>query len=309
MTPRSRGRLLMVIENEGVPEDRRVWDECRTLTAAGWQVVALCPHADFAEQPDREVLEGIEINRFPLRAAGSALGYAREYGQALWRTRRLARRLQRQRPFDVVHLSNPPDFLYLAVRGLRARGARLIFDHHDLAPELYRARFGRGGLGYRVLRAIERRAMRRADVVISSNESYRRLAIDRGGVAAEDVFVVRNGPDLDRFLPVEPDPELRQGRRHLLAYVGVMGPQDGIDHALGALATLRRLRDDDWHAIFVGNGRSSTRCRPSPPSSGSRRSSSSPAGAATTTSGASSRPPTSASRPIRRARSTTTRRW
>ena len=210
-----------------------------------------------------------------------------------------------ERPFDVVHLSNPPDFLYLAVRGLRARGARLIFDHHDLAPELYRARFGRGGLGYRVLRAIERRAMRRADVVISSNESYRRLAIERGGVAAEDVFVVRNGPDLDRFLPVEPDPELRRGRRHLLAYVGVMGPQDGIDHALGALAALRRLRDDDWHAIFVGNGESSTRCRPSPPSSGSRRSSSSPAGAATTTSAASSRPPTSASRPTRRARSTT----
>jgi glycosyltransferase involved in cell wall biosynthesis len=254
MTGRSRGRLLMVIENEGVPEDRRVWDECRTLAAAGWEVAVVSPQAADVERPASEVLEDVEIHRFALRPAGGALGYAREYGQALWRIRRLARRLHRRRPFDVVHLSNPPDFLYLAVRGVCARGARLIFDHHDLSPELYRARFGRAGLGYRVLRAIERRAMRRADVVISSNESYRRLAIERGGVSPENVFVVRNGPDLDRFLPVAPDPELRRGRRHLLAYLGVMGPQDGIDHALGALATLRELRDDDWHAMFVGNG-------------------------------------------------------
>ena len=105
-----------------------------------------------------------------------------------------------------------------------------------------------------MLRAIERRALRAADVVISTNESYRRIAIERGGVAPENVFVVRNGPDLDRFVPVAPDPSLRRGRRHLIAYLGVMGPQDGIDHALDALAELRRLRADDWHAVFIGDG-------------------------------------------------------
>ena len=249
-----RGRLLMVVENDGVPQDRRVWDESRTLSAAGWQVVVVCPHADFVDQPDTEVIEGIEINRYPLRPAASTLGYVREYAQALWRIRRIVRRLQREQPFDVVHASNPPDFLFLALRAARTRGGRFIFDHHDLAPELFRSRFGRAGLVHWVLLVIERRALRSADVVISSNDSYRRIAIERGGVSPEAVFVVRNGPDLSRFLPVAADPALRGGRRHLLAYLGIMGPQDGIDYAVGALAALRKLRADDWRAVFVGNG-------------------------------------------------------
>jgi glycosyltransferase involved in cell wall biosynthesis len=253
MSERNRGRVLMVIENDGAPEDRRVWDESRTLSAAGWQVAIICPQTRDADQTATEVLEGIEIHRYPLRPAESTLGYFREYGQALWRTWRLVRRLQREQPFDVVHLANPPDFLYLVAKGPRARGARLVFDHHDLMPELFRSRFGRVGLSYRLLRAIERRALHSADVVISTNESYRRIAVERG-VSAENVFVVRNGPDLERFAPVEPDPTLRRGRRHLIAYLGVMGPQDGIDHALHALAALRRLRADDWHAVFIGNG-------------------------------------------------------
>ena len=122
-------------------------------------------------------------------------------------------------------------------------------------------------------------------------------------VAPDDVFVVRNGPDIDRFVPVEPDPSLRQGRRHLIAYLGVMGPQDGIDHALEALAALRRMRPDDWQAVFIGNGEvleQMKRARRGPRSR--RRRSTSPDGEATTTSAASSRARTSASRPTRRAR-------
>jgi glycosyltransferase involved in cell wall biosynthesis len=250
---RSRGRVLMVIENDRVPEDRRVWAESRTLSDAGWDVAVICPDLGCGGQARVEELDGIEIHRYPLRPAGTTLGYIREYGQALWRTWRLVRRLQRERAFDAVHLGNPPDFLYLAVRKPRARGARLIFDHHDLMPELFRSRFGRAGVPYLVLRAIERHALRTADVVISTNESYRRIAIERG-VVPEDVFVVRNGPELARFVPVEPDPSLRGGRPHLIAYLGLMGPQDGIDHALKALAALRQLRPDDWRAVFVGNG-------------------------------------------------------
>jgi glycosyltransferase involved in cell wall biosynthesis len=249
-----RGRALLISENAPLPGDRRVWNEARTLREAGWEVLAVCAEAADRQQPPVETIEGVKIHRYPLRPAEGALDYAREYAQALWRIRALVRRLQRERPFDVVHVATPPDFLLLAARSARRRGSRFIFDHHDLTPELFRSRFGRGGVLHRVLLAIERRAMRAADVVISTNESYRRIAIERGGVDPADVFVVRNGPDLERFQPVKPDPELRRGRRHLLAYLGVMGPQDGIDHALGALAKLRGLRDDDWHAVFIGEG-------------------------------------------------------
>ena len=244
----------MVVENDAVPEDRRVWDESRTLSAAGWEVVVVSPEIRDTNRPRTEVLEGVEIHRYPLEPAKTTLGYLREYSQALWQTWRLVRRLQRERPFDVVHLNNPPDFMYLAVGAPLAAGARLIFDHHDLMPELFRSRFARAGLPHAVLRAIERRVLRGSDVVLSTNESYRQIAIERGGLAPEDVFVVRNGPDLERFVPVASDPSLRQGRRHLIAYLGVMGPQDGIDEALHALAELRRLRVDDWHAVFIGDG-------------------------------------------------------
>lgn len=254
MTAPQGRRLLLISENAPVPGDRRVWNESRTLAAAGWQVVVVCAGAADREQPSAETLEGIEIHRYPLRPAGSSVGYAREYAQALWRIRKLVRRLQRVRPFDVVHAASPPDFLLLAARSARARGTRFVFDHHDLTPELFRTRFGRAGFAHRVLLAIERRSMRAADVVISTNESYRRIAIERGGIRPEDVFVVRNGPDLDRFQPVAADPALRRGRRYLLAYLGMMGPQDGIDHALRALAALRGLRDDDWRAVFIGEG-------------------------------------------------------
>jgi len=248
------GRVLIISENAPVPADRRVWNISRTLTAAGWQVVIAC-----AEGPDRddapyEVLEGIEIHRYPLRPAASTLGYAREYGQALWRLRKLVRRLASERRFDVVHACNPPDLLLLAARSLRRQGTRFIFDHHDLVPELYRSRFGRGeDLGYRATLRAERVAYRMADVSLATNGSYARVAVERGGMDPEDVFVVRNGPDLTRFRPVPADPAWRRGRAHLISYLGIMGPQDGVDHALHALAALRELRDD-WHAVFVGDG-------------------------------------------------------
>jgi len=164
------------------------------------------------------------------------------------------RRLASERRFDVVHACNPPDLLLLAARSLRRQGTRFIFDHHDLVPELYRSRFGRGeDLGYRATLRAERVAYRMADVSLATNGSYARVAVERGGMDPEDVFVVRNGPDLTRFRPVPADPAWRRGRAHMISYLGIMGPQDGVDHALRALAALRELRDD-WHAVFVGDG-------------------------------------------------------
>jgi glycosyltransferase involved in cell wall biosynthesis len=202
-----------------------------------------------------EYREGIEIRRYPLRPAdGGMLGFLREYAQALLRTRALTRRLTRERPFDVVHTCNPPDFLLLAAGPARRAGARLVFDHHDLTPELFQVRFGDGRAWLRRLTLlVERLCMRSADAVIATNESYAELVHTRDGRRAEDVFVVRNGPELRSLRSAAPNPALARGREHLIAYVGMMAPQDGVEQALQALARLAQRRTD-WHAVLAGDG-------------------------------------------------------
>jgi len=246
-------RVLLLVENLSVPRDKRAWPEARALVAAGFDVVVICPQGGPDTEPF-ERIDGVDIYRYPIRfATGSAFSYLREYATALWRMSLLAWRLGRGRGFDVVHACNPPDLLVLAALPLKLRGARIIFDQHDLVPELYECRFGSKGLLYRVARAAESLTYRLADVVIAPNESYRRIAVQRGARRPETVFVVRNAPDASRLHPAEADVELKRGQKHLLAYVGVMGPQDGVDLAVRALGHLRKLRDD-WHAVFVGDG-------------------------------------------------------
>jgi glycosyltransferase involved in cell wall biosynthesis len=247
-------RILLLVENLSVPFDRRVWQEAVALSAGGAAVVVICPRGDDRDRDAYEVRDGIEIHRFaPALAQAGAVGYVREFAVAFVRMRSLVRRVAGSRGFDVVHAANPPDLLLWTAWLLRRRGARFVFDHHDLAPELYLTRFGRRGLAYRALLGLERATFRIADVVISSNESYRKIAIERGGKAPSDVFVVRNAPDPQVFHPGTPRPALRRGKRYLLGYVGMMGPQDGVDLALEALAHLRRRRDD-WQAVFAGDG-------------------------------------------------------
>ncbi|MEU9404202.1 glycosyltransferase family 4 protein [Streptomyces sp. NPDC048281] len=247
-------RALILVENLSVPFDRRVWQECTTLRDAGWTVHVICPQGTKRDTEPEAEIDGVRIHRYPLRAAtGGPAGYLKEYGSALWHTARLARKVG---PVDVVHACNPPDLLFLPALWLKRRGARFVFDQHDLVPELYLSRFGRGeDLLYRAVCALERRTYRAADIVLATNESYRDVAIRRGGQRPEDVFVVRSAPAIERFQPVPPEPELKRGKPHLLCYLGVMGPQDGVDYALRALA---KLRDDlgrtDWHAVFVGSG-------------------------------------------------------
>jgi glycosyltransferase involved in cell wall biosynthesis len=253
-------RVLIVSENESVPSDRRVWAISTTLVKAGGEVVVVCPQGDETERAggERAIFErrdGVEIHRFPLRfAAGGPPGYIREYSSAFCRVWAIVRRLSRERPFQVVHACNPPDFMLTAAWPARRAGARFIFDHHDLTPELFRARFGDGHrLLHRLTLLSERLSFGLADVVIATNDSYAEIAQGRGGKAVHDVFVVRNGPDLRTFRPVAPDSQLKRGKPFLISYVGVMAPQDGVDHALRALALLRRCRRD-WHAVFAGEG-------------------------------------------------------
>jgi glycosyltransferase involved in cell wall biosynthesis len=252
----SRPRVLILLENYPAPSDRRVWAESRSLERAGYDVTIVCPTGDGREEAPNETIGGISIHRFPRWEAGSGRGYLVEYGRALWHMRRLARRLDAQvGGFDVVQLCNPPDILFWSIRSLRRRGARVVFDHHDLAPELSTLRWGgpKGALLHRVSLFFERRTFRTADVVLCPNESYRRVAVERGGKRADDVFVVRIAPDLDWFRPGDRDDALKRGKPYLIAYVGTMGHQDGLDHALRSLELLGRKRQD-WHAVLAGSG-------------------------------------------------------
>jgi glycosyltransferase involved in cell wall biosynthesis len=253
--PDRRPTVAFLTANQTLPFDRRVWQECRSMKRRGFRVIGISPMgvAGRGLEPFENV-EGIDIHRYPLEFATSGVrSYGREFSAAVWRTGQLLRRVGRSSPIDVVHGANPPDFLLFAALGLGRQRPRLVFDHHDLSPELYLARTGRRDVAYRVLKGLERLSFSAASVVISTNESFRRIAIERGGKRPEDVFVVRNGPDLSRFRRTEPDPSLKRGKPYLLAYAGVMGQQDGVDHAVRALAVLQRWRRD-WHAILMGDG-------------------------------------------------------
>ncbi len=254
ISERDRRRVLILVENASVPFDRRVRQESLALKDAGYEVVVISPQGAGVDCEAYELYHGVEIHRFPLRnSGGGTAGYLREYSSALWSIRRLMQRLAAAGRFGIVHACNPPDLLLPAAWPLKRDGARLVFDHHDLAPELYESRYGRRDIFYHALLGAERLAFRVADVVISTNDSYRRIAIERGRKRPEDVYVVRNGPDPERFRPVEPDESMKRGRRFLIAYLGLMAPQDGIDCALRALARLHAERDD-WHAVFMGDG-------------------------------------------------------
>jgi glycosyltransferase involved in cell wall biosynthesis len=247
-------RVLVITQDRSVPSDRRVWNEILTLRSAGYEVVAISPQGNGRDRELFERRDGVDIHRYVQPpASGSTMSYVREYAGAAWHIRAIARRVAGDRGFDIVQASNPPDFLLLAVHFLKRSGARMIFDHHDLAPELYLARRGSNRLLYRLVLGLEWVSYRMADLVLATNESYKTVAVRRGGMRSEDVFVVGSGPDLTTFTPVPADPALRRGRRHLISFIGEMAPQDGLDQALRALSRLGESRDD-WYAMFAGDG-------------------------------------------------------
>src|SRR5262249_22100898 len=230
----SQRRVLILVENLPSPFDRRVWQEACTLRDAGHVVSVICPIGVGCEKRF-EAIDGIHIHRYPLPLeASGAIGYALEYGAALAWTFVLAWRVLLTRGFDVVHACNPPDLFFLVGMFFKLLGKKFVFDHHDLNPELYEAKFGRRDFLYRLLMTLERWTFRCADISIATNESYRRVAVERGGMPPDRVFVVRSGPSLERLRMLPPDETLKRGRRHLVGYVGVMGRQEGIDYLLRA---------------------------------------------------------------------------
>ncbi len=250
-------RVLFLVENLPSPFDRRVWQEATALRDAGYGVSIICPTGKGYEKKFEEI-DGIAIHRYnlPTEAEG-ALGYLVEYGAALSRTFLLCWRVLFTRGFDVIHACNPPDLFFLIGGFFKLLGKKFVFDHHDINPELYEAKFGRRDFFWKLMVALERWTFRTADVSLATNESYRRIAIERGGMDPERVFVVRSGPSLERMKIQPPDESLKRGRKHLVGYVGVMGRQEGIDLLLeAARIVVHDLKRDDIHFGLVGGGTS-----------------------------------------------------
>jgi glycosyltransferase involved in cell wall biosynthesis len=244
-------RVLILVENLPSPFDRRVWQEATTLRDAGYGVSIICPTGRGCEKKF-EAIDGIDIWRYdlPTEAAG-ALGYLVEYSFALFWTFLYSFRIR----FDVIHACNPPDLFFLIGNFWKLFGKKFVFDHHDANPELYEAKFGRRDLLWKAMCLFERLTFRFADVSIATNESYRRIAVERGGMPPDKVFVVRSGPSLERLRIVPPDQKLKRGKKHLVGYVGVMGKQEGIDLLLQAVQHIVRQRQD-IHFGLVGGGTS-----------------------------------------------------
>ncbi len=249
------GRALILVENLPVPFDRRVWLESKALTQAGWLVSVICPKGPGWEKAYEEI-EGVAIHRYdPPPPTRGAVSYLYEFAYCWVHTAWLSLKVAFGRGFDVLHACNPPDTFFLLGAFYKLWGKKFLFDQHDLSPEVYVSRFGKEGFWYHGLRVLERLTYATADVVIATNESYRETAIRRGWLAPENVVVVRSGPETGRFVGMAPDPALRRGRKHLVAYLGVMAPQDGVDYLLrAARIVLDRRGARDVAFTLIGSG-------------------------------------------------------
>jgi glycosyltransferase involved in cell wall biosynthesis len=266
------GRVVMLVENE-FPRDTRVRNEAFTLAAAGLQVSVIALRGK--GEARRELVNGVSVHRIPRLTVFKKLpqqkrsplvalvnrvrilvGYVSEYLYFTTACLVVSCRIAVREGIDVIHAHNPPDTLFLVGAFHKLFGRKFVFDHHDLCPELYRSRYKTpSGLLTRGLAFCERASVRLADVVIATNESYRRIDIERNGITPDRVFIVRNGPDLSRVRLTEPDPELRGRAKVILGYLGAMNPQDGVDYLLRALDCLRhKLHRSDFHCIVIGDG-------------------------------------------------------
>ncbi len=251
-----RGRVLMLLENAPYERDGRVPHEARALAQAGYHVSVISQ--SFRRHKWHRELDGVQVYEYPRPPSGDGtLGFVLEYFYSMLAALVLTFIVWWREGFDVIHAHNPPDTFVLIALFFKLWGKRFVFDHHDLAPEMYEAlSSGRGNrLVYRVLLGLERLTCRVADHIIATNQSYKRLEIERDRVPPERITVVRNGPNLDRLEPVPPDPALRQKAGMLIGYVGVLGKQDGLDYLIRAMAHLvYDLKRTDVFCIVIGRG-------------------------------------------------------
>lgn len=246
-------KVLIIIENSTYPLDPRVRNEAHALFEGGYAVTVLCPRHPHCSA-GYELIDGIRIYRHPNVEFGSGrLGYLLEYSLALFWEFMYSLWIYLRHGFHVIQGCNPPDTIFLVALPFAPLGIKYLFDHHDVNPELYESKYNKRGFLYKVLVALERLTYRFSDVVIATNESYRELAISRGGVAREDIFIVRNGPKED-FKAVSPNPSRKFGKDHLVGYVGNMDIQDGLDILLDVALRVKQLGRSDVHFTCVGGG-------------------------------------------------------
>jgi glycosyltransferase involved in cell wall biosynthesis len=247
-------KVLIIVENLPVPFDGRVWKEACSLQKDGYEVTVLCPKGKGFEK-GYELLEGVHIYRHPMPAEGnSAFGYVWEYSWALLWEFLYTWWIFLRRGFHVIQGCNPPDDIFLVALPFKLFGVKYIFDHHDVNPELYYSKYERKDFFYKAQVWLEKLTFRFSDVVMSTNNSYKEIAIKRGGLAPEDVFVVRNGPDLETFKLVPAKTELKYGKPYLVSYVGTMSIQEGLDILVDVAAQMKETGRRDVHFTCVGGG-------------------------------------------------------
>lgn len=231
--------ILFIVENNSVPRDIRVWSEALAAKEYGYDVSVICPVHKKSAPKKYEEIEGIHIYRHPMQIeAHRATGFFLEYFSALFWELFLSVRLYLKKPFHIIHSANPPDHVFILALLFKPFGVKYIFDHHDITPETYVAKFGSKGIFYKALQLMEKATFKTADIVISTNESYKKIAMTRGNKKDSEVFVVRNGPDLSRIAIPQPNVELKKGFDYLVAYLGTINIQEGIDNLLRAVRYL-----------------------------------------------------------------------
>jgi glycosyltransferase involved in cell wall biosynthesis len=249
--------VLIIVENLPVPFDRRVWQEANALREAGYTVSVICPKGK-GHISSYEELQGIHIYRhsLPVEASGAA-GYLLEYSAALFWEFLLSIKVLRNHGFDAIHACNPPDLIFIIAGFYKLfLGKKFVFDQHDLNPELYEIKFGRkSGLFYRLLCLFERLTFKCADISIATNETFKQIAIERGGMQPDQVAIVKSYPDLTRFRAVPADPTLRKSFKYTIGYIGIMGQQDGVDILIRAMAYIvKELKHIDIACLIIGSG-------------------------------------------------------
>ena len=248
-------KVLIIVENLPVPNDRRVWLESTTLRDAGYHVSVISIKGTNATK-SREVLDGIHVYRYaaPPQTSGF-LSFVYEFAYCWIMTFYLSLVVWRREGIDVVHACNPPETFWLIGLFYKLFGKKFLFDHHDLSPEMYQSRFGKQGTLYRILVWLERMTFRSADVVVTTNETHKQVAVERGKRKPDDVYIVRSGPNHRVLQEGTPDPALKKGRDYMVAYLGVINPQDGVDTVVKAAAHLvHDLKRDDIQFAILGAG-------------------------------------------------------
>lgn len=265
------GKILMISESS-FPEDPRVRNEAYTLSKEGYKVFFIARNN--GKKKFKEKINKVSVFRIPqinffkkstssktaigigLFRVTSSIGYILEYFYFTFASFIMSFYIILKENFDFIHIHNPPNTLFIIGLIFRILGKKFVFDHHDLAPELYLSKYNvRSDLIYKILLTEEILCLKFSNLVIATNESYKKIDIERGGLRSEKVFVVRNGPNLETFQFAAPDPELKNMGKTILAYVGVMGPQDGLDYLLRSLHYIvYNLRRDDFFCIIIGSG-------------------------------------------------------